>query len=53
MHNPYKEMIWHFNLKFRIQEYLLVEGTDVDKLTDGELYGLLDAEDEKFIGQHG
>lgn len=31
--------------------HLFVEGIDVDKLTDGELYGLLDAEDEKFIGQ--
>lgn len=35
----------------RTQGHLFVEGIDVDKLTDGELYGLLDAEDEKFIGQ--
>lgn len=30
-----------------------MDGIDVEKLSDGEVYDLLNAEDEKFIGQLG
>lgn len=48
-----KDIICHIDLKFRTQEHPFVDGIDVDKLSEGELYGFLDAEDEKFIGQLG
>lgn len=35
----------------RTKGHLLVDGIDVEKLSEKEVYGLLNAEDEKFMGQ--
>lgn len=34
-------------------KHLVVDGIDVNRLSTQELYGLLDAEDEKFTGNLG
>lgn len=40
-------------LCFRTQEHVLVDGIDVEKLSDAEVYDLLNAEDVKFTGELG
>lgn len=40
-------------LCFRTQEHVIVDGIDVEKLSDAEVYDLLNAEDVKFTGELG